>query len=73
VELVLNGVMPEALPQLILIHEGKIITTWKGVIQSNELQELLEKHVSGITVGSTATAYIASKAPFRGINFSSFD
>jgi hypothetical protein len=73
VELVLNGVMPEALPALILVHEDKIITTWKGVIHSNELQELLEKHVSGITAGSTATDNIANRAPFRGINFSSFD
>ena len=73
VELVLNGVMPQALPALILVHRDKIITTWKGVIHSNELQCLLEEHVSGITVDSTATDNIANRAPFRGINFSSLD
>lgn len=45
VELILQGVMPQALPALILVHKNEILDTWKGVIDSNQLQEMLEKHV----------------------------
>jgi len=45
VELILQGVMPQALPALILVHKNKILDTWKGVISPTELQEMLEKHV----------------------------
>ena len=45
VELILQGAMPQALPALILVHNNKILDTWKGVISPTELQEMLEKHV----------------------------
>jgi len=45
IELILQGVMPTALPALILVHKNKVLDTWKGVISSAELQDLLEKHV----------------------------
>jgi thioredoxin 1 len=46
VELLLQGVMPQALPALILIHKNKVLTTWKGVIQPQELNALLDKHIN---------------------------
>ena len=63
VELILQGVMPKALPALILVHENKILDTWKGVISPNQLQEMLEKHV----VKNKHVESIAAKSPFRGI------
>ena len=45
VELILQGVMPRALPALILVHDNKVLDTWKGVISPIQLEEMLEKHV----------------------------
>lgn len=45
IELILQGVMPQALPALILIHNNKVLDTWKGVISPSELQDMLEKNV----------------------------
>ena len=45
VELILNGVMPQALPALILIHKNKVLESWKGVISPVQLRDMLEKHV----------------------------
>jgi thioredoxin 1 len=45
VELILQGAMPQALPALILVHNNKILDTWKGVISPTELQDLLKIHV----------------------------
>ena len=64
VELILQGVMPKALPALILVHENKILDTWKGVISPNELKEMLEKHV---VKNKHVESITATKSPFRGI------
>lgn len=45
IELILQGVMPRALPSLILVHKNKVLETWKGVISQTELEDMLEKHV----------------------------
>ena len=45
VELILQGAMPQALPALVLVHNGKVLDTWRGVIRDIELQEMLEKNV----------------------------
>ena len=45
IELILQGAMPQALPALILVHNNKVLETWKGVISPTELQEMLEKHI----------------------------
>lgn len=45
VELILQGVMPRALPSLILVHKNKVLDTWKGVISPTQLQDMLEKRV----------------------------
>ncbi len=45
VELLLKGVMPQALPALILIHKNKVLTTWKGLIRPDELNKLLEEYI----------------------------
>lgn len=45
VELILQGAMPQALPALILVHDNKVLDTWKGVIGPIQLQEMLEKHI----------------------------
>lgn len=37
--------MPQALPALILVHNNKVLETWKGVISPTQLQEMLERHV----------------------------
>jgi hypothetical protein len=46
VELLLQGVMPQSLPALILIHRNKVLTTHKGIIRPAELDALLEEHLS---------------------------
>ena len=45
VELILQGVMPRALPALILVHNNRVLDTWKGVISPTQLQDMLEKYV----------------------------
>ena len=45
VELILQGAMPQALPALILVHNNKVLDTWKGVISPIQLQEMLQKHI----------------------------
>mmetsp|Transcript_9673 Transcript_9673/g.24115 ORF Transcript_9673/g.24115 Transcript_9673/m.24115 type:complete len:232 (-) Transcript_9673:1275-1970(-) len=45
VELILQGAMPQALPALILVHNNKVLDTWKGVISPDQLQEMLEKNI----------------------------
>jgi thioredoxin 1 len=46
VELLLKGVMPRSLPSLILLHNNEVVTTWKGVITDNQLNEMLEQHLT---------------------------
>lgn len=46
VELLLLGVMPQALPALILIHKNKVLTTWKGLIRPDELNTMLEEFIN---------------------------
>eukprot|EP00536_Pseudo-nitzschia_multiseries_P009470 jgi/Psemu1/325658/estExt_fgenesh1_pg.C_2640013 len=80
VELILQGAMPQALPALILIHNNKVLDTWKGVISQVELQEMLEKSVVGKkanvqTSGKGQNKFFESmydvasetSRPFRGI------
>jgi len=45
VELLLQGVMPRALPSLILFHEGKAVAQHKGVITSEQLDAFLESNI----------------------------
>merc|ERR1712157_339551 len=44
-ELILQGVMPRAIPALILVQNNKVLDTWKGVISPTQLQDMLEKYV----------------------------
>lgn len=44
-ELMLQGVMPRALPALILFHEGKAVAQHKGVITSDDLDVFLESNM----------------------------
>mmetsp|Transcript_16609 Transcript_16609/g.45744 ORF Transcript_16609/g.45744 Transcript_16609/m.45744 type:complete len:219 (-) Transcript_16609:301-957(-) len=64
VELILHGAMPQALPALILIHNNKILDTWKGVISPVELQEMLEKFV---VTKKLNVQQIIDKAPKKSI------
>lgn len=75
--------MPQALPSLILVHNDKVLETWKGVISPTELQEMLERHVvknqktSLREDGASATKDFKTinnldnkkSRPFRGIGF----
>jgi thioredoxin 1 len=57
-ELLLQGVMPKALPSLILFdaHQGKAIATHTGVLKQEQLEAFLECHLSKIKqVSSTTT------------------
>ena len=49
VELLLQGVMPQALPALLLIHKNEVLATWKGVITPEQLDEWLEQHIGSGT------------------------
>lgn len=74
--------MPQALPALILVHNNKVLETWKGVISPTQLQEMLERHViknkessfceDGASTTKTDFKTInkldnKEKRPFRGI------
>ena len=49
VELLLWGVMPRSLPSLILVHRNEVLATWKGVINDNQLEVMLDEHLSQAT------------------------
>lgn len=75
VELLLLGVMPQALPALILIHKNKVLTTWKGVIRAEELDAMLDEHINDVnnvfqTVGVGKT--VVEDAHRRKSGFISF-
>lgn len=77
VELILKGVMPKALPALILVKDNTVLENWRGVITPEELQELLEKHVVAANETPQKTSSLfdeisipaAEKSGFRGISF----
>ena len=75
VELLLQGVMPQSLPALILFHKNKVLTTWKGVIRREELNAMLEEHVNDTNEGSSASKSSSSatdEAPRRKSGLISF-
>ena len=45
-ELLLQRVMPQALPSLILIHNNKVLGTKTGLISADELNEFLDSNLS---------------------------
>jgi thioredoxin 1 len=55
-ELLLQGVMPKALPSLILfnLHEGKAIATHTGVLKQEQLEAFLEKNLAKIKETTTS-------------------
>lgn len=80
IELILQGAMPKALPALILVHDNKILDSWKGVISPAQLEDMLEKHVVVGNEAALKSIDIAKKTqnklvepsagprPFRGIS-----
>lgn len=61
-ELVLQGVMPQALPSLILFHDGKAIANHKGVITDDELDDFIENNLP-IEVRYNMSKNTSNKAP----------
>ena len=60
-ELLLQGVMPTALPSLLLIQHNEVVATWNGVINTWELHDFLHPHVDddvGTSKGPTNTKNI---------------
>jgi thioredoxin 1 len=51
-ELLLQGVMPTALPSLLLIQHNEVVATWNGVINTWELHDFLHPHVDDDVVTS---------------------
>ena len=51
VEFLLGGVMPEALPSLILFREGKHLATHTGALTQEQLNEFIEAHLKKATRG----------------------
>ena len=47
-ELLLQGVMPKALPSLLLIQHNQVVATWNGVINTWELHDFLHPHVDNV-------------------------
>lgn len=79
VELLLQGVMPQSLPALILVHKNKVLATHKGIIRAGELDAMLEEHVlnSGNSVVNerelvAATAASSKDTPRRKSGLISF-
>jgi hypothetical protein len=79
IELLLQGVMPRALPALILVHDNKVVTTWKGVIRPNELESMLLDHVipgrtnkKGVSATMTSATTTTSMIPKRKSGLISF-
>lgn len=78
-ELLLQGVMPNSLPSLILIHKNKAITTHNGVVTDEQLEEFIQEQLEGLqnvnavtestTVEDVEEASSVKKAGF--INFAS--
>jgi thioredoxin 1 len=46
VEFLLNGVMPEALPSLILFRDGKHLATHTGALTQAQLNDFVEGHLN---------------------------
>ncbi|VEU37459.1 unnamed protein product [Pseudo-nitzschia multistriata] len=69
VELILQGAMPKALPALILVHDNKILDSWKGLISPAQLQDMLAKHVKNGTKTKDNNPVATKPRPFRGISF----
>jgi thioredoxin-like negative regulator of GroEL len=46
VELLLSGLMPQALPTLLLFYKGKVLTKWRGIIRYEQLEEMVEEYVT---------------------------
>ncbi|KAL3903847.1 MAG: hypothetical protein SGARI_005196 [Bacillariaceae sp.] len=65
VELLLQGVMPQALPALILMHKNEVLTTWKGVITPEQLDALLEKHIINSGASQERELAMATSGPPR--------
>ena len=53
VELLLQGVMPQSLPSLILVHKSKAITKRNGVITDEELEDFLREELEGLEKGKS--------------------
>lgn len=65
VELLLQGVMPQALPALILIHKNKVLTTWRGVILPEELDAMLRQHVHNEGFEEREMSMVSAESPPR--------
>lgn len=72
VELLLKGVMPRSLPALILVHRNEVLATWKGVINDNQLEGMLDEHLSHAVFGHKEIPVPTAKAPIQQAGYVSF-
>jgi thioredoxin 1 len=55
IELLLNGLMPQALPTLLLFYKGQALTKWRGIIRYEQLEEMIAEHLGDIEVSLVET------------------
>lgn len=73
VELLMQGVMPQSLPSLILMHRNTVLAVHKGIIRPAELDAWLEEHVGvGRELASVFGARASSEAPRQKSGLISF-
>mmetsp|Transcript_9020 Transcript_9020/g.22799 ORF Transcript_9020/g.22799 Transcript_9020/m.22799 type:complete len:317 (-) Transcript_9020:485-1435(-) len=58
VEMMLAGHMPQALPTLLLFHNGQVLTKWRGIIRYEQLEGIVEEHIRPLELdlGSTESS-----------------
>ena len=59
VEFLLQGALPQALPHLILFHEGKAVAVHSGVLKQEHLNNLIEESLMKIQSTSDNTDKLA--------------
>eukprot|EP00529_Nitzschia_sp_RCC80_P026983 CAMPEP_0113495464 /NCGR_PEP_ID=MMETSP0014_2-20120614/29624_1 /TAXON_ID=2857 /ORGANISM="Nitzschia sp." /LENGTH=289 /DNA_ID=CAMNT_0000389365 /DNA_START=316 /DNA_END=1185 /DNA_ORIENTATION=- /assembly_acc=CAM_ASM_000159 len=58
VEMMLAGHMPQALPTLLLFHNGQVLTKWRGIVRYEQLEGIVEEHIRPLELdlGSTESS-----------------
>lgn len=61
VEFLLQGALPQALPHLILFHEGKAVAVHSGVLKQDQLNSLIEDNLMKIQSASDNDEKLAAE------------
>eukprot|EP00529_Nitzschia_sp_RCC80_P030898 CAMPEP_0113457770 /NCGR_PEP_ID=MMETSP0014_2-20120614/9579_1 /TAXON_ID=2857 /ORGANISM="Nitzschia sp." /LENGTH=290 /DNA_ID=CAMNT_0000349275 /DNA_START=316 /DNA_END=1188 /DNA_ORIENTATION=- /assembly_acc=CAM_ASM_000159 len=65
VEMMLAGHMPQALPTLLLFHNGQVLTKWRGIVRYEQLEGIVEEHIRPLELdlGSTESSETGTTEP----------